>query len=94
MKKYLVFILGFIFLFFSFSISISAKSEIINDIRFKFGEDDILNLGYSKLNSYKIRDDNTFYYDGVKYALNDDYTKVNDSILEVMKRNLILVMIS
>jgi len=81
MKKYLVFILGFIFLFFSFSISISAKSEIINDIRFKFGEDDILNLGYSKLNSYKIRDDNTFYYDGVKYALNDDYTKVNDSIL-------------
>ena len=83
MKKYLFIIFSFVLLFFTFSGNVDAKSTTNSDILARFGSDTSLNLGYSSINSFKIEDDNSFYFDGVNYKFNNDYTLVNDSIAVV-----------
>ena len=81
MKKFLYCIFIFIGVFlFSFSSEISAKSVTKNNITINFDDDDILNMAYRSINSFKILDDKSFYFNGIKHVFNENYTLVDDSI--------------
>lgn len=81
MKKSLFYIFAFISVFFFVCVSkIEAKSASDSNIVVNFGEGDILNLNYVSNNTFKIEDDKSFYFNGVKYKFNSDYTFINDTI--------------
>lgn len=83
MKKYLFYIFTFLACFVLFDVgNVSAKSEVINNIEVSFGDENILNLGYSEISEFKIRDDMSFYFNGVKHQFDDDYTMLDSTLIE------------
>lgn len=80
MKKSLLFILGFIFTFmFYLSSEVCADTLTYDGINITFGDEDKFNFYYVDNYNFELKD-KSFYYDGIKYTFNDDYSYVNSDI--------------
>ena len=80
MKKYLFYIFAFITILFSFnSQEVVAKSETIKDVSITFGGD-VFQVRTTNIDTFKIREDNTFYFDGELYEFNEGFTLINGTI--------------
>lgn len=80
MKKYLLILASLIFIFIFNPVKVEAKKDTKNEITISFGEEDRLRLRYSKIYTFKIREDKSFYFNGVKYQFDDEYKIINNSI--------------
>ena len=66
---------------FGFTNEVNAKSQTQNNITINFDDDNILNMAYRNINSFKILEDKSFYFNGVKHTFNNNYTLVDNEIM-------------
>lgn len=95
MKKFFFCVFAFLLFVFFDGTFVSAKSETSDNIKVSFGDEEVLNLGYSEINEFKIREDYSFYFNGIKHQFNEDYSMLDGNEIEgdtfILEGNSLLI---